>query len=93
MITVYVSDDPEHTLAMAGKAVDADAYGRAWRWMAPAVGQKFGVRVKAILATHGSAEEWEHWYRNSEGGNDALAVEVWQAMHEAVDMTLLGVSK
>ena len=93
MITVYVSDDPEHTLAMAGKAVDADAYGRAWLETAPRMGRKFGCHIEAILATHGSAEEWEHWYRNSEAGSDKLAVEVWQAMRAAVDMVLLGVGK
>jgi hypothetical protein len=83
MTTVYVSDDPEYTPAMTGKSVDADAYGRVWLATAPAVARKFGCRIEAILAARRSAEEWEHWNRNSEGGNDALAVEVWQAMHDA----------
>ena len=94
MNTVYVSDDPEHTLGMAGIPGDLPSdYARAWLATAPAVGRKFGCRVEAILAGHGSSEEWEHWYRNSEDGNDELALQVWQAMHDAIDMALLGVGK
>lgn len=97
---IHVSDNPRHTLYMAGMPTDddtVDRYGAAWLAAADQVGEQFGVEVDAIL-TSDAGVELSHRQLNdpahleSETG-PSLVQSIWQAMHDAVDLTSLGIDR
>lgn len=101
--TAWVADSPTHTLSEAGLLPDdetaaatmAAAYGAAWLATAGPVGERFGCEVEAIIRDPADSVSTEWWWRNDDDTEDGptLAQRVWQAMHDAVDLTSLGIDR
>lgn len=98
--TVWVADSPTLTLSEAGLLPDdetaaatvAAAYGEAWLAAAGPVGERFGCEVEAIIRDPVDSVSTEWWWHNNPADED-LAREVWQAMHDAVNLSAVGIDR